>query len=85
MLTNYLLPDGSSAPVKADVPAAPAPAAQNSNATVTGGSSINVRTGPGTGYSRVTRVSSGKRVEITGQDSGWYQVSFDGKTGYISG
>lgn len=85
VLTNYLLPDGSSAPVKADVPAAPAPAAQNSNATVTGGSSINVRTGPGTDYSRVTRVSSGKRVEITGQDSGWYQVSFDGKTGYISG
>ena len=53
------------------------------NATVTGGSVINVRSGPGTDYSRVTRVSEGKRVAILDKDGDWYRVSFDGTTGYI--
>ena len=89
ILTDYLLPDGSSEPVKAAAPAEPAPApepvADTSNAAVSGGKTINVRIGPGTNYSRVTKVSGGKRVEITGQQDGWYQVSFDGMTGFISG
>ena len=53
------------------------------NATVTGGSAINVRSGPGTDYSRVTMVAEGKRVAILDRDGNWYRVSFDGTTGYI--
>ncbi len=55
----------------------------SANATVTGGETINVRSGPGTSYSRVALVSEGKRVAILFQSDDWYQVSFDGKTGYI--
>ena len=57
--------------------------AKTPNATVTGGSVINVRSGPGTGYSRVTMVAEGKRVAILGKDGDWYHVSFDGTAGYI--
>lgn len=53
-----------------------------SNAAVTGGN-INVRTGPGTGYSRVAIVGTGKRVSILCEENGWYKIGFDGKTGYI--
>lgn len=82
VLGSYLIPDGSAAP------AVSAPAAQNSNvgnASVKGGSSVNVRSGPGTGYSRVAMVGSGKRVTLLAEEGGWFKVSFDGKTGYILG
>lgn len=51
---------------------------------VTGGV-INVRTGPGTDHAKVTTVSTGKKVSLLGKANGWYHVSFDGVTGYISG
>ena len=78
---SYLIPDGSSAP------AAPAPAPDTSvgNATVRGGSSINVRSGPGTGYGRVTTVGTGKRVTLLAEEGGWFKIEFDGKSGYILG
>ncbi len=52
------------------------------NGFVTGGT-INVRSGPGTEHERVTRVSTGKQVNILAEENGWYKVSFDGTTGYI--
>ena len=57
----------------------------SANATVTGGMTINVRTGPGTGYARVAMVGTGKRVAVLDQSGSWYHISFDGKTGYILG
>ena len=50
--------------------------------TVTGGT-INVRKGPGTNHSKVSTVYTGKSVNVTGEESGWYKVSFDGMSGYI--
>ena len=55
------------------------------NATVSGGDTINVRSGPDTAYDRVTRVNEGKRVTLLGEEGGWFRVSFDGTTGYILG
>ena len=52
--------------------------------TVTGGT-INVRTGPGTSYDRITQVYSGKQVEVLGESNGWYQVSFDSTVGWMLG
>lgn len=54
------------------------------NATVTGGS-INVRIGPGTSYSRVGMLGTGKRVTLLAEEGGWFRISFDGGTGYILG
>lgn len=46
---------------------------------------LNVRTGPGTGYSRIGSVSPYTTYEITGEASGWYRISYNGGEGWISG
>ena len=51
---------------------------------VTGGT-INVRTGPGTNYDRITQVTTGKQVEVIGESNGWYQVTFGSTTGWLLG
>ena len=43
-------------------------------------SSLNVRTGPGTGYDKAASLRAGKVVEIKGESNGWYQID----SGYIS-
>lgn len=44
------------------------------------GNNVNVRTGPGTGYDKVTQVSSGQSVTVINEDASsgtiWYQISF---------
>lgn len=59
------------------------------------GSSINVRSGPGTTYGKVTQLSNGASVIVTDEQRAsdgvlWYQIRFSGsggvqKTGYVSG
>ena len=51
---------------------------------VTGGT-INVRTGPGTNYDKITQVVSGKQVTVIGESNGWYQVTFGSTTGWLLG
>ena len=49
------------------------------------GSTLNVRSGPGTSYSKVTSLSDGAVVSITGIDNGWYKVkTSSGAVGYVS-
>ena len=51
----------------------------------TGGSTLNVRSGPGTTYSKVTTLSDGAVVSIVGIDNGWYKIkTSSGATGYVS-
>ncbi len=53
---------------------------------VTVSGSLNVRTGPGVSYSRIDGLSNGTVVELTGQENGWYAISYgQGKTGWVSG
>ena len=73
VLKSYVAVSGGSSSAQSSSP----------NATVTGGDTINVRSGPGTEYSRVTMVAEGKRVRVVSKDGGWCKVSFDGTTGYI--
>lgn len=47
------------------------------------GSSVNVRSGPGTAYSRVAVAGKGDRVYIIGINSQWYKVIFGDTIGYI--
>ena len=48
-------------------------------------STINVRSGPGTGYSIIGRISPGTSYAVLGQQNGWYAISFNGQTGYVAG
>lgn len=57
-------------------------------------SSLNVRSGAGTGYSTVARLANGTAVTVVGEEKGsdgalWYKISFTGSsgtqnTGYVS-
>ena len=52
---------------------------------VTVNSNLNMRTGPSKAYKILLTISKGKEAEYLGTDAtGWYQISYNGKTGYIS-
>lgn len=62
--------------------------------TITTDSSLNVRTGPGTGYKSIDKVSNDVVLTITGyadiavdpdKVERWYQVEVNDKTGFVSG
>ncbi len=48
------------------------------------GSSVYVRSGPGTNYEIVTSLLRGNSVVATAETSEWYKVQVNGQTGYIS-
>ncbi|WP_297521642.1 SH3 domain-containing protein [uncultured Clostridium sp.] len=57
----------------------------NQNGTVINVStSLNVRTGPSTSYSIKDKISKGKVVKVNSEKDGWYNISYDGKIGYVS-
>lgn len=55
-----------------------------SGKVVTEGSSLNVRSGPSTEHEKVTALSNGAVVQITGIEDGWYKVESGGASGYVS-
>jgi len=58
---------------------------ETSYATVnTGESSLRVRQGPGTNYGVLGSITNGSYYPISGKANGWYQISFNGRTGYVS-
>lgn len=56
----------------------------SATARVTG--DVNVRSGPGTNYTKLGVAKAGETLTVTGITSGnWYQISFNGETGYVAG
>ena len=47
------------------------------------GTKVNIRTSPSTTASVITKLSN-SRVSIVDKSSGWYKISFNGKTGWVS-
>ena len=45
---------------------------------------VNLRTGAGTDYSRITVIYKGSKITVLSVGNGWSQVSYNGQTGYIS-
>ena len=59
----------------------------NTKGTVTSGP-LNVRKGPGTGYSKLGSLSKGKTFTVTGKTKDingkvWYRLTYSGKTGFV--
>ncbi|MDR0876291.1 MAG: SpoIID/LytB domain-containing protein [Clostridiales Family XIII bacterium] len=51
-----------------------------------GSSTLNVRSGPSTGYSIVSSLKNGTKVKITGQAADWWRIDLgSGKIGFVSG
>lgn len=47
--------------------------------------SVNVRSGPGTGYDKIGALNANDEVKITGQaDNGWYRIEYKGNIGFVS-
>jgi uncharacterized protein YraI len=44
----------------------------------------NVRTGPSTGYAKITTLPGGAQVWVDGQQNGWYHISYNGRAGFVS-
>ena len=70
-------------------PPPPPPPAEHTNepriATVDG-NNVNIRSGPGTDYERLTQVHKGTRLTVVAENSGWFQVELSGGTkGWIFG
>ena len=50
----------------------------------TDGSSLNLRSGPGTGYEKLASIPASAVLTITGSENGWYKTTYNGVTGYVS-
>ena len=46
--------------------------------------SLNVRSGPGTTYSKVGTLSKGSKVEVLSESNGWSKINYNGKEAYVS-
>lgn len=62
--------------------AASASAACVGGATTT--TAVNFRTGAGTNYSIISTLPSGTAVVVESKGSGWYKVTYNGTSGYVS-
>jgi len=69
-----------------NVPTVGGSAAQSpEEAVATVGGDLNVRDGPGTDYARIGGANEGEAFAITGKsaDGEWWQIDFDGESGWI--
>ncbi|MCI2106407.1 MAG: NlpC/P60 family protein [Intestinimonas sp.] len=53
-------------------------------AVTTSGSTLNLRSKPGTDGSILTSIPNGVVLQLDGVTGGWYLVTYSGKTGYVS-
>ena len=54
------------------------------SAKVTSSSNLRLRSGPGTSYDTLTKLSNGAIAEILGVSKGWIKVKYQSYTGYLS-
>jgi len=69
----------------ASSPATTAPAAANSALWYVTGTSVNLRSGPGTGNAVVAKVGFGDSAEVLADSDGWYEIRSGETRGWIFG
>lgn len=57
---------------------------EEKSGTVTVTEGANVRKGPGTDYDKLGLAYVGTELTVTGKSGDWYEVEFNGQTGYIA-
>ncbi len=58
---------------------------QTGTVNVSASSTLNVRSAANTGAPIVGKLQNGAQVTILGSGNGWYQISYNGTTGWVSG
>ena len=56
----------------------------NADPGVVTGNGVNLRSGPGTGYSIYACLPKGTQVTVNGAEGNWYKVTYNGYNGYMS-
>ncbi len=51
---------------------------------VVAATSLNVRSGPSTGYGIIGSLKNNEKVEVTSESNGWSKIKYNGKEGYVS-
>ena len=59
------------------------PAAAMAASGVITGDSVNMRSGPGLGYSRIMYLNKGDAVTVNGETNGWKSISYGNSSGYV--
>ncbi|GAB6158335.1 hypothetical protein JCM39194_15350 [Desulfotomaculum varum] len=59
-------------------------AASSSKVAVVTGDTINIRSGPGTGYSVVAKAKKGDRMSVLAQNGDWVKVQLGGTVGWVA-
>lgn len=80
-------PTPEASPTPAESPTAEPTATAQGARVVINNPTLNVRGGPGTNYGVVGQVRNGERYDVTGKNpaGNWYQINFNGQTGWVSG
>lgn len=89
-------PTASNTPAPTDTPlptATPEPTALPATATATlpppmilvGDGGVNVRSGPGTNYTRQGSLDPGAQAEVTGRHDDWWQIRYDDDLAWVFG
>ncbi|MCR8744913.1 SH3 domain-containing protein [Romboutsia lituseburensis] len=82
---SYISLDGDSGQTDQEIPVNPDTPSTGKEGVITT-SSLNIRSGPSTSYSIITKASKGDKVEILESSNGWYKVKLsNGKIGWGSG
>lgn len=80
--TMYLKEEGQvTVPEKPEVPLQPETSTGTKEVKTT---SLNVRSGPGTNYSKIGSLKEGNKVDVISENNGWSRIKFSGKDGFVS-
>ncbi len=74
---NGNISSASSSPASDDI-------SSNYNVKVTSGIGVNMRSGPGSSYSKLAVIDTNTILTVTEENSGWGKVTYGGATGYIA-
>ena len=82
MMTKFLT---TAKPAPTDVPATttPKPGAYTAYVTSDNGKSVNIRKGPGTGYTVLFKAPYGSEIKVLEHNDKWDKIEQNGKTGYM--
>ena len=59
--------------------------AERIGTVTTQGSRLNLREGSGINYKIIGKLDNGTTVTVLGEENGWYKITVNGQTGYVSG
>lgn len=85
-MTHTPVPTATPLPTATPEPTAiPATATPAPPSIVAGADGVNVRSGPGTNFTRLGYLDPGAQAQVIGRYSDWWQILYDGAPGWVFG